>query len=29
MVAGAWSVYRPRTITESQIKREIERQNRA
>ena len=24
-----WSVYRPRTITESQIKREIERQNRA
>ena len=29
MVAGVWSVYRPRTITESQIKREIERQNRA
>jgi H+/Cl- antiporter ClcA len=29
MLAGAWSVYRPGPITESQIKREIERQNGA
>lgn len=28
LVAGAWGVYRPKTISESQIKREMERQAR-
>src|SRR5208337_2533322 len=28
LVAGAWDVYRPRTISENQIKREMERQAR-
>ena len=29
LIAGAWSVYRPRSISESEIQREIERQTRA
>ena len=28
LVAGTWDVYRPRTISENQIKREMERQAR-